>query len=130
MIWAKPSLLKAAYAEIENLQRQLEMERGARVCAETVASERAAEVQRATDLASRFEKAYVDSVHERLTSLDSVNVMLMREAAPQAQREEPQGEPQKMEISVERRQSRMSKIRGKEIQNRLKSLAAPKPKEQ
>jgi hypothetical protein len=127
MIFVKPSLLKAAYSEIEDLRQQIEIERAARINAEVLASERAKEVERTREEALRFEKAYVESIHERLTSLDQVNVMLMREQAPQSAGQEPhaEGASEKIEIDVKRPESRISRLRGKTIQNRLKQLRTP-----
>ena len=126
-MFVRTSTLRAALAESDALVHELAKERAARINAETIASERLHELDRVRAQALRFEEAYVGIVKERLTSLDTVNAILMREAAPQVMKEREQGDSTTVEIKPKPPVAPASKIRHKMIFDGLTAVNSRVP---
>lgn len=121
-MFVRSSTLRAALAESDALLHELAKERAGRINAETIAVERLHELDRVRAQALRFEEAYVEVVKERLTSLDTVNTLLMREAAPQVRKDREPGESTTVEITPKPPVAPASKIRHQMIRQGLMAV--------
>jgi hypothetical protein len=70
-------------ADLDTARADLDRERVRRIAAETVAVERAKELDRVIQMCSNYREDLARVNAERLKSLDALNVKLMRESAPE-----------------------------------------------